>query len=41
MSGTRPARLFSQGSMASPAAPSRTASMVASKVAQGRVRQSG
>ena len=37
MSGTRPARLFSHGSMASAAEPSCTASIAASKLAQGSV----
>ena len=37
MSGTRPARLFSHGSIASCARPSRTASMAASKVSHGSV----
>ena len=41
MSGTRPAREFSQGSMASAASPPRTASIAASKLAQGRVVQPG
>ena len=41
MSGTRPAREFSQGSMASSARPSRTAAMAASKEGQGRVVQPG
>jgi len=41
MSGTRPARLFSHGSMASSAAPARTASIAASNVSHGSVRVPG
>ena len=41
MSGTRPARVFSQGSMARAAVPSRTAAMASSKVSQGRVVMPG
>ena len=41
ISGTRPARLFSQGSMPYCAAPLRTASIVTWKVAQGRVDSFG
>ena len=41
MSGTRPARLFSQGSIARSAAPPRTASIAASKVSHGSVGRPG
>lgn len=41
ISGTRPASEFSQGSMASVAAPSRTACIAASKDGQGSVVQPG
>ena len=41
MSGTRPARLFSHGSMASSARPSRTASIAASNDSHGSVVMSG
>jgi len=36
MSGMRPARLFSHGSIASSAIPSRTAAIAVSKLSQGR-----